>query len=82
MIIISSDLTIPKAQLNELKSLDIASLKDLLQNLIDIVKDIEFDGCDSTTTNFDYWVKTLRKSEVIKLSYYVLSILDYLIEED
>jgi hypothetical protein len=79
---IPCELFIPKAQLNELKGLGTDSLKYLLQCLIDIVRDIEFEGCDSTSRKFNDWLNSLTKSQVIKLSCYVLSILDYLIEED
>jgi hypothetical protein len=73
---------IPKAQSNELKILNTNSLQCLLNFVIDIVRDIDFEGCDSVSKEFNNWIKTLTKSQVIRLSQYVLSILDYLLEED
>ena len=76
-----SNLIIPETFLKEVKGLGNDSIKSLLASLINYLTDkyIEkYEACNNTSREFDSWIDSLTKNEVISLCHYVLSILDYL----
>jgi hypothetical protein len=78
-MIIINDFQIPEEHKTEIDSLSFATLNLLQQALTRVITEVynyTFEGPDDTSMKLDEWIESLTIKQYIKLSFYILYLID------
>lgn len=78
-MILLDDFQIPQQHKDGIDSLHISTLQLVLKELVEVITcayDYPFDGPVGTPKEFDSWVQSLTIKQGIKLSFYILYLID------